>query len=141
MGEYRYVLLAHPALNSPSFVKASVGPVIKNRASSSVAYIFFIFKVRFERTLRRDWLVSVSSPLVSVVSIMGGRDVDGPWLSLSNTSSSCDDKRTHGETKELRSHTEQFCSTKWSLMNPGAHFSPSPPESGKKTLADVLWPE
>ena len=70
---------------------------------------------------------------------MGARDVDGPCLSLPNTSSTSDNKITDGETQELRSHTEQFRSTNWSLMDPGANFSPPPPQSDKETLADVLW--
>ena len=37
--------------------------------------------------------MSVSSPLVSVMSTMGGRDVDGPWLRFPNTSSSSDIKK------------------------------------------------
>ena len=72
---------------------------------------------------------------------MGGRDVDDPSLSLSHTSSRSDKKRTPGETKELRSHTEQFRSTNWSLLDPGADFSPPPPQSDKETPADVLRPE
>ena len=72
---------------------------------------------------------------------MGARDVDGPWLSLSNTSSRSDNKITQGGTQQLRSHTEQFRSTKWSLMDPGADFSPPKPHIDKETPADVLWPE
>ena len=72
---------------------------------------------------------------------MAGRDVDGPWFSLSSTSSSSDNKVTHGETKELRSHTVQLWSTNWSLRDPGADFFPPPPQSDKETPADVLWPE
>ena len=76
---------------------------------------------------------------------MGGPDVDGPWLSLSNTSSSSDNKITHGETTELptelRSHTEQFRSTNWSSGDPGADSSPPAPQSDRETPADVLWPE
>ena len=98
-------------------------------------------KVRFERTLRRGWLVSVSSPLVSVVSIMGGRAAEGPWLSLSSTSSSSAKKTTDGETTELRSHTEQFRSTNWSLKDPGGDFSPPPLRSDRGTPTDALWPE
>ena len=78
--------------------------------------------------------MSVSSPLVSVVSTTGGRDVVGSWLSLSNTSLNSDNKTTHGEPQELRS-------TNWSLMDPGHDFSPPPPQNDKKTLVDVLWPE
>ena len=72
---------------------------------------------------------------------MGGRDLDGPWLSLSSTSSSCDNKITHGETNELRSHTEQFRSTNWSSKDPRSDSSPPPPQSDKETPADVLWLE
>ena len=72
---------------------------------------------------------------------MGGRAAKGPWLSLSNTSSSSDNKITDGETTELRSHTEQFRSTKWSIMDPGADSSPPPPQSDRGTPADVLWSE
>ena len=43
--------------------------------------------------------------------------------------------------KELRSHTEQFRSTNWSLKDPGADSSPPPPQSDRETPADVLWPE
>ena len=85
--------------------------------------------------------MSVSSPLVSVVSTMGGHAVDGPWLSLSNTSSSSDNKITHGETTKLRSHTEQFRSTSWSSRDPGADCSPPPPQGDTETPPDVLWPE
>ena len=46
--------------------------------------------------------MSVSSPIVSVVSTMGGRAAEGPWLSLSNTSSSSNNKTTDGENTELR---------------------------------------
>ena len=129
--------------NLLSLFAASVGPVTKNWASSPTAYPFFILKVRLERTRLRGWSTSVSSPLVSVVS--GTRcswsDMDGPWLSLPNISSSSDNKKTHGQTKELRSHTEQFRITYWSLMDLGADFSPLPPESNKEALADVLWTE
>ena len=59
----------------------------------------------------------------------------------SSTSSSSDNKITHGETQELRSHTKQFRSTNWSLTDPGVDFSPPSPQSDKKTLADVPWPE
>ena len=72
---------------------------------------------------------------------MEGRDVEGPWLSLFNTSSSSDNEITHRETKELRSHTEQFRSTNWSSRDPGADSSPPPPQSDSETPADVLWPE
>ena len=85
--------------------------------------------------------MSVSSPLVSVVSTMGGRAAERPRLSLSNTSLGCDNKTTDGETTELRSHTEQFRSTNWFLMDQGADFSLPPPQSDKETLTDVLWPE
>ena len=122
-------------------MEASVGPVTKNRVNSLVAQLFFILKVRFERTLRRGWLVSVSSPLVSVVSTMGGRAAEGPWLSLSNTSSSSANKTTDVETTELRSHTEQFRSTNWSIMDPGADYSPPLPRNGRDTPADALWLE
>ena len=71
---------------------------------------------------------------------MGGRDAESPWLSLSNNSLSSDNKKTYGETTELRSHTEKFRSTSWSLMDPGADSSP-PLQSDKETPADVLWPE
>ena len=98
-------------------------------------------KVRFERTLRRGWLVSVSSPLVSFVSTMGGRAAESPSFSLSNTSSSSANKTTDGETTESRSHTEQFRSTNWSLKDPGADSSPSPPRSDRETPTDPLWPE
>ena len=118
-----------------------MGPVTKNRTNSLVAELFFILKVRFERTLRRGWLVSVSSPLVSVVSTMGGRAAEGLWLSLSNTSSSSANKTTDGETTELRSHTEQFRITNWSLKDSGADSSPLPPRSDRETPADALWPE
>ena len=67
-----------------------MGAVTKNRANSLVAYILFISNVRFDRTLHRGWLVSVSSPLVLVVSATGKRDVDGPWLIFSSTSSRTD---------------------------------------------------
>ena len=63
---------------------------------------------------------------------MGGRAAEGPWLSLSNTSSSSANKTTDGETTELRSHTEQFRSTNWSLKDPGADSSPPPPRSDKE---------
>ena len=46
-----------------------------------------------------------------------------------------------GETTELRSHTEQFRSTNWSLMVPGADSSPPPPRSDIETPADALWPK
>ena len=72
---------------------------------------------------------------------MGGRAAEGPWLSLSNISSSSANKTTDGETTELRSHTEQFRSTNWSLKDPGADSSPPPPQSDKETPADTLWPE
>ena len=72
---------------------------------------------------------------------MGGRVAEGPWLSLSNTSSSSDNKITYGETTELRSHTEQFRSINGSLMNPGADSSPLPLQSDRETPTDVLWPE
>ena len=85
--------------------------------------------------------MSVSSPLVSVISTIGGRAVEGPWLSLSDTSSSSANKTTDGETKELRSHTEQFRSTKWSLKDPGADSFPPPPQSDRETPTDALWPE
>ena len=48
-------------------------------------------------------------------------------------------QKTHGDTKELRSQTQQFWSTNWSLTDPGADFSPPPPQSDKRTPADVLW--
>ena len=82
--------------------------------------------------------MSVSSPLVSVVSTMEERAAEGPWLLLSNTSSSSANKTTEGETTELRSHTEQFRSTNWSLMDPGADFPPPPPRNGTETPADAL---
>ena len=72
---------------------------------------------------------------------MGGRAADGPWLSLSNTSSSSDNKITHGENTDIRSHTEQFRSTNWSLMDPRADSSPPPTQSNRETPAHVLWPE
>ena len=53
---------------------------------------------------------------------MGARDVDGPWFNLPDTSSSFDNKITHGESEELRSHTEQFRSTNWSSMDPVVDF-------------------
>ena len=120
-----------------------MGAVTNNWASSPTAYPFFIVKVRLERTRLRGCSTSVSSPLVSVVS--GTRccwcDTDGPWLSLPNTSSSSDNKITHGETKELRNHTDQFRSTNCSLMDSGADYSPPLPQSDKETVADVLLPE
>ena len=85
--------------------------------------------------------MSVPSPLVSVVSTKGGRAAEGPWLSLSNISSSSANKTTDGETTELRSHTEQFRSTNWSLKYPGADSFPPPPRSDKDTPTDALWPE
>ena len=72
---------------------------------------------------------------------MGGRAAEGPWLSLSNTSSSSANKTTDGETTELRSHTEKFRSTNWSLKDPGADSSPLPTRSVRKTPTDALWPE
>ena len=86
--------------------------------------------------------MSVSSLLVSVVSTLGGRAAEGPWLSLSNTSSSSANKTTDGETTESRSHSEQFRGTNWSLMDPKrAAFSPPPPRNGTETPADALWLE
>ena len=85
--------------------------------------------------------MSVSSPLVSVVPTTGRRAAEGPWLSLSNTSSSSANKTTDGETTELRSHTEQFRSTTWSLKDPGADSSPPPPRSDRETPDGALWPE
>ena len=41
---------------------------------------------------------------------------------------------------EIRSHSEQFRSTNWSLMDPGADSSP-PPRSDRETPADARWPE
>ena len=72
---------------------------------------------------------------------MGGRAAQGPWLSLSNTSSSSANKTTDGETAELQSQTEQFRSTNWSSKDPGAVSSPPHPQSDKETPADALWPE
>ena len=72
---------------------------------------------------------------------MERRAVDGPWLSLSNTSSSSDNKIAHGENTELRSHTEQFRSTNWSSRDPRADSSTPPPQSDRETPADVLWPQ
>ena len=72
---------------------------------------------------------------------MGGRAAEGPWLSLSITSSSSANKTLDGETTELRSHTEQFRSTNWSLKDPGADSSPLLPRSDGETPADTLWPE
>ena len=43
--------------------------------------------------------------------------------------------------KELRSHTEQFRSTNWSLTDPSADSSPPPPQSDKETPVDVQWHE
>ena len=85
--------------------------------------------------------MSVSSPLVSVVSTMGRRAAEGPWLSFSNTPSSSANKITDGETTESRSHTDQFRSTNWSLKDPGADSSPPPPRSDRETPTDALWPE
>ena len=48
---------------------------------------------------------------------------------------------TDGETTQLRSHTEQFRSTNWSSMDPGANFSPPPLRNGRETPTDALWPE
>ena len=48
---------------------------------------------------------------------------------------------TDGETTELRSHTEQFRSTNWSSMDPGADSSPPPLRNGRETPTDALWPE
>ena len=67
--------------------------------------------------------------------------MDGPWLSLSNTSSSSDNQITHGESKELRSRTEPLGSTNWSLLDPRADFFPFASQSDKEIPADVLWPE
>ena len=111
-----------------------------NWARSPTTYSF-ISKKRLERTRLRGWSILVSSPLVSVVS---GTpccwcDTDGPWFSLSNTSTSSNNKITFGETQKLRSHTEQFWSTNWSLTDPGADFFPPTPQSAKETLTDVLW--
>ena len=50
-------------------------------------------------------------------------------------------KTTAGETTELRSHTEQFRSTNWSLIDPGADSSPRPPRRDRETPADALRPE
>ena len=72
---------------------------------------------------------------------MGGRAAEGPWLSLSNTSLRSANKTTNGETTELRSHTEQFRSTNWSLMDSGADFSPPPPRNGRGTPVEALWLE
>ena len=72
---------------------------------------------------------------------MGGRAAEGPWLSLCNTLSSSANKTTGGETTELRSHTEQFRSTNWSLKDPGADSSPPPPRSDRETPTDAVWPE
>ena len=72
---------------------------------------------------------------------MGGGAAEGPWLSLSYTSSSSANKTTGGETTEIRSHTEHFRSTNSSLMDPGADFSPPPPRNGRETPADALWLE
>ena len=87
--------------------------------------------------------MSVSSPLVSVVSSTRCCccRIEGPWLSLSYTSSSSDNKITDGENTELRSHTEQFRSTNWSIMDAGADSSPPLPRSDRETPADALWPE
>ena len=82
-------------------------------------------------------------PLVSFVSVTHCCccGIEGPWLSLSNTSSSSVNKITDGEITELRSHTEQFRRTNWSLMDPGPDSSPPPPRSDRETPADALWPE
>ena len=48
---------------------------------------------------------------------------------------------TNNETTELGSHTEQFRSTNWSSMDPGADFSPPPLRNGRETPTDALWPE
>ena len=87
--------------------------------------------------------MSVSSPLVSVVSVARCCccDTEGPWFSLSNTSTGSANKITDGETTELRSHTEQFLGSNWSLIDPEAGSSPSPPQTNRDTPFDVLWPE
>ena len=48
---------------------------------------------------------------------------------------------TDGETTELRSHTEQFRSTNWSSMDPGADFFPPPLRNGRETPTYALWLE
>ena len=87
--------------------------------------------------------MSVSSPLVSVVSVARCCccDTEGPWFSLSNTSSSSANKITDDKTTELRSHTEQFRSTIWSLLDPEADSFLPQPRNGKETPADAVWPE
>ena len=46
---------------------ASVAPVMKNRPTSSAPHTFFILYVRLDRTLRRRWLASDSSALLSLL--------------------------------------------------------------------------
>ena len=74
-------------------IDASLGSVTKNRANLSVAYLFFVLKLRLKRSLYRGWLVSVSSPLVFVVSAAGNRDTDGSWAILFSTLSSSDNTK------------------------------------------------
>ena len=143
MGEHRHVFSAQPGVKLTQFCGSVSGTSHKKRSQLTGGITLLILKVRFERTLRRSYLVSVSSPLVSVVSVARCYccDTEGPWFSLSNTSSSSANKITDGETTELRSYTEHFRSTNWSLMDPGADSSPPPPRSGKQTPVDALWPE
>ena len=72
---------------------------------------------------------------------MVGRAAEGPWLSLSNISSSSANKTTDGESTELRSYTDQFRSTNWSLKDPGADFPPPTPRSDRETPTDARLPE
>ena len=66
------------------FVATSVGPVTKNRPTSIAPQALFILYVFFEHNRRRGSPISLSSPLVSLVSPNRGRAPDGLCSTCSN---------------------------------------------------------
>ena len=85
--------------------------------------------------------MSVSSPLDLVVPTMGGHDVDGPWLSLSSTSSNPYNKKAHVDHKIYGVRLKSFGDTNWSLVDPRADVSPLPPLNDKETPVYALRPK
>ena len=84
MSQHRNVLLTNTAKKWLGFIATSAGPVTKNCPTSVASQVFFIFYVLSDRDRGRGSRMSLSSPLVSLVSPNRGIARDGLRSTCSN---------------------------------------------------------
>ena len=141
MGEYRYVLSTNPAVEFTQF-DGNVGGTSQKKPSRFISRLALLqFRSTFW-TYSSSRLACIRIFATCICCVNNGRTWCGWSLAeFVRHLIKIWQQKTHDEPKDIRSHTEQFRIINWSLKDPGAEFSPLPPQSDKETPADVLWPE